>query len=57
MDTNKTNQKVAHNEGTTVTMTEEGQRLQKRRNWAILGVLVAFIVLFYVITIVKMGLN
>ncbi|MCZ4281780.1 hypothetical protein O4H49_13395 [Kiloniella laminariae] len=57
MDTNEMNQKVSHDEGATVTMTEEARRLQKRRNWAILGVLVAFIVLFYVITIVKMGLN
>ncbi len=40
-----------------VENSEEIHKQRKRRNWAILGVLIGFIVLVYTITIVKMGLK
>jgi hypothetical protein len=33
----------------------ERERRIKRRNWALLGVLLSLVVLFYVISIVRMG--
>jgi hypothetical protein len=41
----------------TVENSEEIHKQRKRRNWAILGVLIGFILLVYTITIVKMGLK
>ncbi|WP_204248096.1 hypothetical protein [Kiloniella spongiae] len=41
----------------TVENSEEIHKQRKRRNWAILGVLLGFIALVYAVTIVKMGLK
>lgn len=41
----------------TVENSEEIHKQRKRRNWAILGVLIGFILLVYTITIIKMGLK
>ncbi|MFK7902986.1 MAG: hypothetical protein AB8B49_09120 [Nitratireductor sp.] len=41
----------------TVEMTEEQQKARRSRNWAIAGVLVAFIVLMYFVTWAKLGIN
>lgn len=32
-------------------------QMRRKRNWALLGVITALVVLFYVITIVRMGMN
>ena len=40
-----------------MTMTPEEQKKRKQRNWAIAGLLVAFIVIVYAVTIVKIGGN
>ncbi|WP_299378340.1 hypothetical protein [uncultured Kiloniella sp.] len=41
----------------TVENSEEIHKQRKRRNWAILGVLLGFIALVYAVTIVKMGMK
>jgi hypothetical protein len=40
-----------------MTLTPEELRKRKQRNWALAGLLVAFVVLVYVVTIVKLGGN
>ena len=40
-----------------VENSEEIHKQRKRRNWAMLAVLLGFIVLLYTVTIVKMGLQ
>jgi len=40
-----------------MALTPEEERKRKQRNWAIAGLLLAFIVLVYVVTIVKIGGN
>ncbi|WP_417452808.1 hypothetical protein [Kiloniella sp.] len=41
----------------TVENSAEIHKQRKRRNWAILGVLLGFIALVYAVTIVKMGMK
>jgi hypothetical protein len=41
----------------TMMLTPEEQKKRKQRNLALAGMLVAFIVLVYVVTIVKLGGN
>ena len=38
-------------------MTPEEERKRNQRNWAIAGVLLAFVVLIFVVTIAKLGGN
>lgn len=38
-------------------LTPEEERKRNQRNWAIAGVLLAFVVLVFVVTIVKLGGN
>ena len=38
-------------------MTPEEQKKRKQRNWAIAGLLLAFVVIVYAVTIVKIGGN
>lgn len=38
-------------------MTPEEQKKRKQRNWAIAGLLIAFVVIVYAVTIVKIGGN
>jgi hypothetical protein len=40
-----------------MSMSPEEQKKRKQRNWALAGLLLAFIVLVYVVTIVKLGGN
>jgi len=40
-----------------MALTPEEERKRKQRNWAIAGVLLAFVVLVFVVTIVKLGGN
>jgi hypothetical protein len=40
-----------------MTLTPEELRKRKQRNWALAGLLVAFVALVYVVTIVKLGGN
>jgi hypothetical protein len=40
-----------------MNLTPEEQKKRKQRNWALAGILLAFIVLVYVVTIVKLGGN
>lgn len=40
-----------------MSLTPEEQKKRKQRNWAIAGLLVAFIVIVYAVTIVKLGGN
>ncbi len=39
---------------TPVALTPEALRRQKQRNWAIFGALMAFVVVVFIISIVKM---
>jgi len=39
---------------TPIHLNPEAQRRQKARNWAIFGALMAFVILIFVISIVKM---
>jgi hypothetical protein len=39
---------------TPIHLNPEAQRRQKLRNWALFGVLMAFVVLIFIISIVKM---
>lgn len=38
-------------------MTPEEQKKRNQRNWAIAGLLLAFVVIVYAVTIVKLGGN
>jgi hypothetical protein len=40
-----------------MSVTPEEERKRNQRNWAIAGVLFAFVVLVFVVTIVKIGGN
>jgi hypothetical protein len=42
---------------TIMQLTPEEERKRNQRNWAIAGVLLAFVVLVFVVTIVKLGGN
>jgi len=42
---------------TAMQLTPEEERKRNQRNWAIAGVLLAFVVLVFVVTIVKLGGN
>lgn len=40
-----------------MTMTPEERKKQKQRNWALAAVLAGFVLLVYVVTVVKLGAN
>jgi hypothetical protein len=40
-----------------MTLTPEEQKKRNQRNWALAAVLVAFVVLVFVVTVVKLGGN
>ena len=40
-----------------MSVTPEEERKRNQRNWAIAGVLLAFVVLIFVVTIAKLGGN
>jgi len=42
---------------TPMELTPEEKKKQKQRNWALAAVLAAFVVLVYVVTVVKLGGN
>lgn len=41
----------------TVIMTDDQKKRQRARSWAIAGALIALVVLFYIVTIVRLGAN
>jgi len=42
---------------TAMQLTPEEERKRNQRNWAIAGILLAFVVLVFVVTVVKLGGN
>lgn len=40
-----------------MSLTPEEQKKRKQRNWALAGILLAFVAIVYVVTIVKIGGN